>query len=316
MGMQYGTIAGIDKPVSRLVQGLVMISTDDPDGAMALMDGIFEQGCTTFDTAIVYGGGKSERMLGQWIASRGVRDKVVILDKGAHHNSERQRVTPEDINADVATALERLGTDYIDLFLLHRDNPAVPVGPIVEVLNEHQRAGRIRAFGGSNWTAARVAEANEYAAAHGLTPFAASSPNHSLAIPKDMPWDNCVSISGPDGKADRDWYARTQLPVMFWSSLAGGFFSGRFSREAAPPSEDYFDKLVVRCYCTDENYDRLEWAQRVAEERGLTIPQIALAWVLSQPMNVFSLVGCRSRTEFAANVEALDLKLPPDAPPA
>ena len=314
--MKYGTIAGVNKPVSRLIQGLVMISTDDPEGSMALLDGIYEQGCTTFDTALVYAGGKSETMLGRWIASRGVRDKVVILDKGAHHTAQRQRVTPEDINADVATALERLGTDYVDLFLLHRDDPAVPVGPIIEVLNEHQRAGRVRAFGGSNWTASRVAEAHEYAAARGLTPFAASSPNHSLALPADVPWDNCVSISGPAGEADRAWYARTKLPVLFWSSLAGGFFSGRFSRAAVAASEDYFDKLVVKCYCTDENFDRLEWAGRVADEMGLTIPQMALAWVLSQPMNVFPLVGCRTPAEFAANVQALDLKLPPDAPTA
>ncbi len=316
MGMEYGTIAGVDTPVSRLIQGCVMISTEDPDGAMALLDGVYECGCTAFDTALVYGGGGSETMLGRWVAARGLRRKVVIVDKGAHHSGERQRVTPEDINADVATCLERLGTDYVDLFLLHRDDPDVPVGPIVDVLNEHREAGRVRAFGGSNWTAKRVAEANEYADSKGLTGFAASSPNHSLAIPQDEPWDNCVSISGAAGAADRAWYEQTQLPVLFWSSLAGGFFSGRFSRQDADGSGDYFDDLVVKCYCTDENYDRLEWAAKVAGEQGLTVPQVALAWVLAQPMNVYPLVGCRAPSEFAANVEALGVELPADAPGA
>ncbi|MHC4717758.1 MAG: aldo/keto reductase [Planctomycetota bacterium] len=314
--MRYGTIEGIDKPVSRLIQGTVMISTDEVDSSLELLDGVYELGCTAFDTALVYGGGKSEGMLGRWVADRGVREKVVIVDKGAHHSSERRRVTPEDIADDVATSLERLGTDYVDLFLLHRDDPGVPVGPVVEALNEHLRAGRIRAFGGSNWSAGRVAEANEYADSHGLTGFAASSPNHSLAIPRDVPWEDCLSISGPAGAADRAWYSETQLPVLFWSSLAGGFFSGRFSRESPGGSGGDMDELAAKCYCTEESFDRLEWAQRVSAEQGLTLPQVALAWVLAEPMNVFALVGCWRRSEFEANIQALKVQLPADAPGA
>ncbi len=84
--------------------------------------------------------------------------------------------------------MRRLGTDYLDLYVLHRDDPSVPVGPIVEALTAHKKAGRIGAFGGSNWTHERMQEANEYARVNDLTPFAVSSPNFSLAEQYKEPW--------------------------------------------------------------------------------------------------------------------------------
>ena len=169
--MEYATLDGIPAKLSRIVQGSVMVSSDDQDAANALLDAVYEHGGRTFDTAHGYGGGKSERALGAWITSRGIRDEVVILGKGAHPYDGRARVTPEDITSDLHESLERMGVDVIDLYVLHRDNTDVPVGPLVEVLNEHQRAGKIRQFGGSNWTTARIGEANQYAAEHGLNPF-------------------------------------------------------------------------------------------------------------------------------------------------
>ena len=142
--MDYGNIAGIEKPVSRLVQGTMALSPTDLTRSYRLLDDTFAQGCTAFDTAHVYAGGDCERTLGGWIQERGLRDQVVIITKGAHPNADRQRLTPSDINADLSDSLERLQTDYVDLYLLHRDDPTVPVGPILETLNEHQRAGRRR----------------------------------------------------------------------------------------------------------------------------------------------------------------------------
>src|SRR5207249_9101 len=143
-------------------------------------------------------------------------------------------------------SLARFKTDYIDLYLLHRDDPTVPVGPIIEVLNEHLKAGRIHAFGGSNWTYQRLQEANAYAAEHGLTPFVASSPNFSLADQIEPPWAGCISISGSQGTAARQWYVQQQMALFTWSSLAGGFFSGRFRRDNLQSFEKYLDKLCVQ----------------------------------------------------------------------
>jgi aryl-alcohol dehydrogenase-like predicted oxidoreductase len=311
--MQYGTVSGISKPVSRLVQGTIMISTSERDRSFQLLDDIFEQGCNTFDTAHVYGRGDCERVLGQWVHERGLRERVVIITKGAHPNDVRRRVTPFDITADLFDSLARLQIDYVDLYLLHRDDPSVPVGPIVDVLNEHYQAGRIHAFGGSNWTAERIQEANTYANEKGLVPFIASSPNFSLAEQVKPPWKGCISISGEQGKSARAWYEQEAMALFTWSSLAGGFFSGRFSPENfLQQFEDPMDRVCVESYCYQENFQRLDRARQLASTKGLTVSQVAMAYVLSQPFNVFAIIGCKTGDEFQENLNASTLKLSSD----
>ena len=304
--MLYGKIPGIDKPVSRLVQGTVMINSNEIDKGFELLDAVYELGCTTFDTAHVYGGGDNERSVGRWVNERGLRDKIVMIGKGAHHSGDRRRVTPFDIASDIHDSLARFKFDYIDLYLLHRDDPSVPVGPIVEALNEHMRAGRIRAFGGSNWTADRLRQANEYASANGLTPFAAGSPNFSLAEMVEEPWDECISIGGPTQAQQREWYLEAKMPVFAWSSLAGGFFSGRLTPENV---DEHKGSLYHRCYVSDDNLRRLDRVRQMAGEKGLTVPQVAMAYIMNTPLDVYALVGCATRGEFQANLDALNVKL-------
>ena len=109
--------------------------------------------------------------------------------------------------------------DKIDLYVLHRDDPEKPVGPIVETLHAAKEAGQVGAYGGSNWGADRLQEANAYAAAHGLTPFAASSPQFSLAVQQEPPWRDCISVSGPAGEEARAWVP-SERPEAFWSGRA------------------------------------------------------------------------------------------------
>lgn len=307
--MQYGTIPGVTKRVARLIQGTVMIASSKLDYSFGLLDDILALGGNTFDAAHVYGNGDNERTLGRWLEARGVREQVVVITKGAHHNQDRRRVTPFDITADLHDSLARLRTGYIDLYLLHRDDPAVPVGPIIEVLNEHLAAGRIHAFGGSNWSHARIKEANEYAAARGLTPFAVASPHFSLAIQVEEPWDNCISLTGENGAAARQFYAENGMPLLTWSSLAGGFFSGRFRPDNLDTFTEYLDRLCVKSYCYPENFARLDRVQELARARGASVAQVAMAYVVAQPFNVFPLVGCANGDEYAANAAALDLAL-------
>jgi len=308
--MEYGSVAGIDKPVSRLVLGTMIISAREPERSYALLDAAYEAGCTTFDTAHAYGGGDSERGLGEWMASRGVRERVVILSKGCHHNADRVRVTPFDLASDLYDSLARLRTDYIDLYLLHRDDPTVPVGPLVVALNEHLRAGRIHAFGGSNWTHQRIAEANAYAEAHGLVPFAASSPNYGLAEQVEDPWGRgCVSLSGPANVKAREWYEANQMPVFAYSSLARGFFSGRITRENFQEMRATLDRACLKAYCHEVNFRRLDRVMILVEETGATVPQLALAYSLRAPLNVYPIVGAANGDEFRANLEAFDIAL-------
>jgi aryl-alcohol dehydrogenase-like predicted oxidoreductase len=307
--MQYKYLPNINKPISRLVQGTVMINSGQLDWSFALLDAVFEAGCTAFDSGQSYRLGDCERVLGKWLHSRGVQEQVVILTKGAHHSQDRKRVTPYDITADLHDSLARLRVDTIDLYLLHRDDPSLPVEPIVDILNEHHQAGLIRVFGVSNWTIERIEAANAYAQANGLTPIAVSSPNFSLADQFEAPWPDCISISGPRNQAAQDWYAKNQMPLFVWSSLAGGFFSGRFTRDNLDTFETHLDLVCVKAYGYEENFKRYDRAKQLAEQKGVTVPQIAMAYVLHQPLNLFALVGCNSGAEFAENAAALELQL-------
>ncbi len=156
--MKFGRIPGIESPVSRLVMGADNQTTLPM--AQVMFDDFFESGGNCFDTAWIYGGGACEKVLGQWVKDRNIRRQVILIDKGAHTPS----CNPKDLTAQLMQSLERLQTDYLDIYMMHRDNPEIPVGEFVDVMNEHQRAGRIRVFGGSNWSLERVEAANEYAA--------------------------------------------------------------------------------------------------------------------------------------------------------
>lgn len=308
--MTYGTVHGVRKPVARVVHGTTMLSAAALPEGMDLLDGVFAAGGTAFDAAHVYGDGECERVLGEWMERRGNRERVVVITKGCHPNPDRNRMTPYDLTADLMDSLARLRTDYVDLYLLHRDDPALPVDGIVAAMAEHRAAGRIHAYGGSNWSAPRIEEANAYAARHGLPAFAASSPNYSLAVQVQAPWAGCRSIGGPAAAIDRDWYRRTRLPVFAWSSLAGGFFSGRFARGAPRPHADR-DALADATYRSDANFSRLEAAQAIGREHGVSAARVALAYVMQTGLDVYPIAAAATPAEFADNAAALDLRLAP-----
>jgi predicted dehydrogenase/aryl-alcohol dehydrogenase-like predicted oxidoreductase len=292
--MKYGSIAGVQLPVSRLVMGC-----DNqmflPHGCI-MWDDYFERGGNTFDNAFVYGGGQTERNLGQWVKNRGIRKQVVILDKGAH----TPNCFPDKLTEQLFVSLDRLQMDYVDIYMMHRDNLDVPVGEFVEIMNEHRRAGRMRSFGVSNWTLERIQAFNEYARTKGLTGLAAVSNNLSLARMVEAPWTGCLSSSDPQSRA---FFAKTQLPLMPWSSQARGFFTDR----ARP--EDTSDKELVRCWYADDNFRRQARAKELAAKYGVTPVTIAAAYVLCQPFPTFALIGPRQLSETRTSFGALDLQL-------
>jgi aryl-alcohol dehydrogenase-like predicted oxidoreductase len=285
--MRYIDIPGAGKPVSRLIKGSDYFRHDNYDLVARNLDAYLAIGGNTIDTAHIYCGGQSEEVIGRYIRERGVRDRIVILTKGAHHDANGPRVDKASIDHDLSVSLQRLQTDRVELYALHRDNPDVPVGPILEALNAHIEAGRIGAIGASNWTWRRIAEANDYAAAHGLVGFAFSSPNLSLAKANEPFWPGCVSA---DAETCR-WHERTGLPLLSWSSMARGFFTGRFT----PDVRDNAD--LVRVFYSDGNWERYRRAQILAAEKGVTAIQIALAYVLNQPFPAAALIGAQSPEE-------------------
>ncbi|OCT15012.1 aldo/keto reductase [Paenibacillus pectinilyticus] len=297
--MQHIQIKGLDKPVSKLVMGSDFFNLSNGQEVSEILHHYLAIGGNTIDSAHNYSRGQSEQAIGVWLDETGNRDKMVLFTKGAHHDDNGPRVNPDAIRHDLLTSLERMRTDYIDLYGLHRDDPAIPVGVIVEALNEHLEAGRIRAFGGSNWTHQRLQEANDYASQHGLVGFSFSSPNLSLAKPNEPFWAGCVSA---DAEALR-WYEAQQFPLLSWSSQARGFFSGRFS----PEIRDNAD--IVRVFYSDENWTRLQRAQQLAEEKGVSAIQIALAYVLSQPFPACALIGPRTEAEMVSCRDGAELVL-------
>jgi predicted dehydrogenase/aryl-alcohol dehydrogenase-like predicted oxidoreductase len=295
--MKYGRIAGVDKPVSRLVMGVDNQRT--LPHAAVMFDDFFARGGNCFDTAFGYGGGACERVLGQWVNTRGLREQVVILTKGAH----TPYCYPEIIGVQLAESLQRLGADHVDIYMMHRDNPAVPVGEFMDALNEQLAAGRVRAFGVSNWTIPRIEAANEYARQKGLTALAAISNNFSLARMVQPVWAGCVAASD---SVSREWLVRTQTPLMPWSSQARGFFTER----AAPDKQE--DRDLVRCWYSEDNFRRKQRVNELAARRGVLPINIALAWVLCQPFPTFPLIGPRTLAETRTSLPALDIVLDPD----
>lgn len=295
--MPYGEISGVDKPISRLVMGV----DNQPNQVHAsiMFDDFVERGGNTFDTAYIYGGGKLEPLLGRWITDRGVRNDVVVIGKGAH----TPHCDPESITRQLFETLERLQTDYLDIYFMHRDNLDIPVGEFVDVMDEHRRAGRIRVYGGSNWSLERFAEANDYAERTGKQKFSALSNHLSLAEAYDVPWAGCRHVSDPES---RKWLAENQVPLFPWSSQARGFFTGR-----ADPA-DRSDEELVRCYYSDENFERLRRARELGDKLGAPATAIALAYVLHQPFPTHALIGPRTLSETRTSLEALKIKLTPE----
>lgn len=305
--MIFGEIKGLNRPLPRVIFGTLLLSKSDD--AFALLDSVIDTDCYAFDTAVTYGGGASERVLGNWMEARGNRSDVIIIGKGAHPAGDVNRVDPENIRQDLTGSLERLKTDYIDLFLLHRDDHSVPVGPIVEVLNELKDEGRIGAFGMSNWNCDRIKEADRYAKEHGLSSAVAASCQYSLAVQYDDPYPGTISLRGTADDGQRDWYTSTQFPMLAWSSLARGFFGGKFMRDNLDTFADGQDLICTRCYARGDNFIRLDRARQLAGEKGTKVPQIAMAWVFRQPINTFAITGAMTTCQFVENVESLEIDL-------
>jgi predicted dehydrogenase/diketogulonate reductase-like aldo/keto reductase len=330
--MRYGQVEGIAPPVSRLVLGVDYQKT--APRAFVLFDDFFERGGKCFDAACIYGGGKYEKMLGSWVRQRGVRDRVVIIDKGAHS----PYCTPIHVVKQLDESLERLGLAKVDIYFLHRDNPEVPVGEFVDVLNEQKRLGRIGIFGGSNWSLERVRQANTYAEEKGLEGFTAVSNNFSLARMIEPVWEGCVHAWDRDYRL---WLEETGTPLFPWSSQARGFFTERTDGvlaylkgqiqggPAGAREPDRFDRTAMlerlreggadpgelelfRSWFSAGNLERRRRAIALAQKRNGHPIGVALAYVLSQPFPTFALIGPRTLRELRVSLEALDLLLSPE----
>lgn len=303
--MHHGIVRGVALPVPRLIQGTRLLQ--EPAANLALFDAAFEAGCNAFETAIVYNRGGSEAALGEWMALRGVRTRCIVVANGCHPAFEVPRMTPAHLWEDVGASLERLKTDYIDLYLLHRDDPALPVDEIISALNDATARGVIRAFGASNWTHERIQLANDYAARNGLLSFAASSPGLSAVEALDS-WPGCVTLHVPRDKAEVEFYKASRMPLLAWSPLAGGFLSGRYTRENVDSLVQPEERQAARFYASEKNFERLDALTDLARDKGISVAQAAIAYVLSLPLDTYAVLGCRTASEFRECYDASSVR--------
>ncbi len=291
--MEYLPLEPLAQPLSRLALGTLGFTPGTRDRDYAVLDAWVEAGGTVIDTAHVYEGGEAERLLGLWLGDRpGVRERLVIVTKGAHPDGDRVRVTPADIASDLRDSIERLGGP-VDLYLLHRDDPAVDVAELIDALDAHRRGGELRAFGVSNWTLPRIEAANAHAAARGIAGICCNSPHLSLAVQDEPPWPDCQTATDAESRA---WHERTGMPLLAWSAQAGGFFAGARSES-------------TRVYENDANRERRARAEQLGRRTGHGANAVALAWVLAQPFPVVAVIGTHRVEHLRASLDALEVAL-------
>ncbi len=266
--------------------------------ASLTLDAFYEAGGNLFDTGFVYGAGKTESIFGDWHTSRNVdREDIVLIGKGAHS----PLCYPDVIAKQLDQSLERLKTDYVDVYFMHRDNPDIPVGEFVDAMDAEVKRGRIRGiFGGSNWTKARMDEAIAYAQKTGKAGPAALSNNFSLAEMLDPIWPGCVTASSDEWK---EWLNARQIPNFAWSSQGRGFFTGRAGRDRRD------DEEIVRCWYSERNFERRDRAIELAGRLGCSPIHVALAYVIAQPFPMIPLIGPRTVAELEDSLSALGIRL-------
>jgi len=279
-------------------------------GASKLLDDAVERGFCRFDLARSYGGGQSERLFGKWLEGSGVDRKTLkLVTKGGmgqdkYGSPDRPMCTRESLRSEITSSLEALRTDYVDLYMLHRDDLRIPAEDFVDWMNELKRDGLIKRWGVSNWSLRRIHHACAYAETTGQDPLTATSPQLSLAVPGNEVWPSTHSVSCPSKLGEIDWYREHNIEVMGWEALAKGFmavpslwrqhevhFSTFHGPEAEAGSDTWRLQRIQRAYCTPANYKRREIAARLAKESGLTLAQVSLLYCLSKGDHVSVLVG-------------------------
>lgn len=315
--MKKVSIAKTDLSPSPLCLGASNFGATIPQAdAFTLMDAFVDLGGNFLDTAEVYANwipdlprSISERTIGAWLKVRGNRSRILIGTKGAHPNLATMhiaRLTPADMLHDLHGSLEHLQTDVIDLYWLHRDDPTRPVGEIIDTLDAQVKAGKIRAFGCSNWSTARMQAALDYATAHGCHGFVANQPMWSLAQPN-------AAAFGMPGLAAMDeamtaFHQASGWAVVPYTSQAHGFF-----QKVAAQGPSGLSERDRQAYWNDTNARRATVVQQLAQEYRATPSQIALAYLLGQPITTIPVIGCRTVAQLQDSMGAVGLKLPATA---
>ena len=308
--MQYNSIDGLDKKISKLIMG-----NDNQiyfDEAAKLWDHWIEVGGNAFDNAHIYGQGSMEKLLGDWHRKRDNLKDLVIIAKGAH----TPNCDPKSITSQLTESLDRLQTETADIYIMHRDNTEIPVDEFIDVLNEEKNKGRIKIFGGSNWTLSRFKEANNWAEENNKVKF--SVLNNNLALCKMIKplWDGCISSNDQEILT---YLESTKTAHLSWSSQGRGYFlpdditqqiEEKITKDESSwrqPGEHSSGPLS--CFDSEDNRERKSRAIDLAKKLNTDSQNIAGAWPLNLDFPSFALIGPRIISEIDSSLKNLDLQL-------
>ncbi|NHN33037.1 aldo/keto reductase [Paenibacillus agricola] len=304
-----------------LEAAVICMGTSDIGGSISteesndILDTYLDHGGNFLDTAEVYANWlpiephSSERFLGKWLKARGNREQMIVATKGGHPRLDTpsvSRLSAAEIAQDIEGSLERLMTDFIDIYYLHRDDRTIPVETLIEILESHVRKGNIRYYACSNWTLERLEQATAYAEQQGYKGFVAVSNLWSLAEVNPGSIKDVSQVI-----TDRpliDWHTRTGIALVPYSSQANGFFSGKY-RRGQEVSPELRNKNVYRLYMNEVNLTRLERIEQIAQEQKGSTNQIALAYLLAQDFPVIPVIGCKNKQHLLDSLGAVDIKL-------
>jgi aryl-alcohol dehydrogenase-like predicted oxidoreductase len=283
-----GNFGGIGSAPAFFGQG------ESEEEAFALMDASWALGIRTFDTADAYGGGRSEQWIGHWMASSGNRPAIVTktfnpMEAGADHGLARARITRQ-----IESSLDRLGVDYVDVYLAHAFDPDTPPDELVGTFEGLRDLGLIKAWGVSNFGAVQLHELCE----HGQPAVVENSYN---------------LLERGDERDVLPLCADLDIPYMAFGPLAGGLLAARYRQGEKPQSgsrlasrPEGYEHLL-----TDETFAGLRLFESTAEERGVAPATLALAWLLARPHVTSVILGARKQEHLGLALRALDLELSP-----
>ncbi|UTF55683.1 aldo/keto reductase [Natronosalvus rutilus] len=315
MGINTVKLGKTGLNVSELALGTARFGSQRSDGekeisrdqAHRLLDRYAEAGGNFIDMADVYGGGRAEEYVGDWLGEQD-RDKFILASKiywpTREDDPNAQGLNRKHLRTQIDNILNRLGTDYVDLLYIHRWDNETPVAEFMRTLNGFVNDGRVHYLGASNRdpNAWQVVKANEIAKREGWEPFTNTQ----------------IIVNLVDRQIEPEYLPMVEsygLGLMPFSPLAGGFLTGKYERDESPPEgsrgahEDRFREM----YLTDENFDVLDTVREVADEYNASVVQVSLAWLLQHPAVTAPVIGPRTVDQLEANIDATDVDLSEDA---
>ncbi len=311
--MEYKILNNTDLKVSSVALGTDVYGTVlDTEQSYKLLDTYVSSGGNIIDTALIYanwfhlGESLSEKLIGKWMKERHNRHEIILSTKGAHPEVMGiSRLSREEILSDIDKSLKHLQTDYIDIYWLHRDDEALPVGPVMETLGEIVKSGKARYIGMSNWTHRRIQEANDYAKKHNLPQLTGSQIQYSAAVPNAENNDPTLVLMNDE---EYNYFTETKMSVFAYASQAKGFFS-----KYDIGGEANLNEKARHRYFNEKTLRRYKKIKEISLQTGRTVGEIAIGVIANNPnFPTIPIVGCKNVNQLKESMSGSNLCLDKD----